>query len=307
MALKEFLDNNGLLFLWTKLKEIFVQKEAGKGLSSNDFTSAEKTKLATLEKTTIVDNVTSEDSNAALSAKQGNVLRGMIENLAVEAGSGDMLKAKFATIDPANGYVDKAISAKDSASLGGVDASYYAKAEDVPKNMTDLTNNGNYVQDADYVHTDANYTEEEKTKLTGVSEGAQVNVIEKVLVNGVEATPTSKEIRISVPTDNSQIANGAGYQTEAQVNSLITTAMANIDHLKRQVVSQLPDLASASTTTIYMVPMETPAGDNKFSEWMVIDGAWEKTGSSEVDLSGYLQETDVGSISNAAIENILAQ
>lgn len=307
MAKKEYMDGNGLLFLWTKLKEFFVQKEEGKGLSSNDFTSAEKTKLATLEKTTIVDNVTSDDSSAALSAKQGNVLRGMIENLAVEAGSGDMLRAKFATIDPANGYVDKAIEAKNSTSLGGIDASYYAKAADVPKNMTDLTNNGNFVQDTNYVHTDSNYTAGEKTKLGGVDEGAQVNVIEKILVNGIEVTPNSKEVRISVPNDNSQLNNGAGYQTEAQVNAMITTAMANIDHLKRKVVDELPDVATASASTIYMVPLETPGGDNKFSEWMIIDGAWEKTGSSEVDLSDYLQKTEIGSISNTTIENILAQ
>lgn len=302
MANKEYLDGNGLLFLWTKIKEWFVQKEPGKGLSTNDYTSAEKTKLANLEKTVIVDSVESDDSTAALSAKQGKVLRKLIGDLALESGAGDMLKSVFATLDPANGYVDKAVKSKDSDSLGGVAASYYAKSEDVPVNMTDLTNDGDYVQDANYVHTDSNYTSDEKTKLGSISSGAQVNTIEKILVNGVEATPSSKEVRISVPTDNSQISNGAGYQTQAQVNALITTAMANIDHLKRQVVSELPDLSSASTTTIYMVPLETPAGDNKFSEWMVINGAWEKTGSSEVDLSDYLLASDVGPISNSTID-----
>lgn len=42
----KFLDENGLLYLWGKLKNLFVAKEAGKGLSSNDFTDDEKTKLA---------------------------------------------------------------------------------------------------------------------------------------------------------------------------------------------------------------------------------------------------------------------
>ena len=48
MALKA-LDDNGLLYLWGKIKALFVQKETGKGLSTNDFTTAEKTKLAGLE------------------------------------------------------------------------------------------------------------------------------------------------------------------------------------------------------------------------------------------------------------------
>jgi len=40
-----FLDQAGLGVLWTKLKETFVRKEAGKGLSTNDFTTEEKDKL----------------------------------------------------------------------------------------------------------------------------------------------------------------------------------------------------------------------------------------------------------------------
>lgn len=43
-----YLDNDGLLYLWTKLKAIFadkVDKVDGKGLSTNDYTTAEKNKL----------------------------------------------------------------------------------------------------------------------------------------------------------------------------------------------------------------------------------------------------------------------
>lgn len=45
----KFIDENGLLYLWTKIKNIFVAKEDGKGLSSNDFTTAEKEKLSGIE------------------------------------------------------------------------------------------------------------------------------------------------------------------------------------------------------------------------------------------------------------------
>lgn len=41
----KFLDNNGLLYLWSKIKAAFVAKEAGKGLSTNDFTTELKNKL----------------------------------------------------------------------------------------------------------------------------------------------------------------------------------------------------------------------------------------------------------------------
>nr|DAL66806.1 MAG TPA: hypothetical protein [Bacteriophage sp.] len=47
-----YLDNDGLLYLWTKLKALFadkVDKVDGKGLSANDYTTAEKTKLSGIE------------------------------------------------------------------------------------------------------------------------------------------------------------------------------------------------------------------------------------------------------------------
>lgn len=39
----KFLDDNGLLYLWGKIKAAFVAKESGKGLSANDLTNTLKT------------------------------------------------------------------------------------------------------------------------------------------------------------------------------------------------------------------------------------------------------------------------
>ena len=51
---------------------------------------------------------------------------------------------------------------------------------------------------------------------------AEENVIAAVKVNGSEIAPDSdKTVSITVPTDNSQLANGAGYQTAANVNAAI--------------------------------------------------------------------------------------
>lgn len=44
-----YLDSNGLLYLWGKIKDRFVAKETNKGLSSNDYTDAEKAKLLNIE------------------------------------------------------------------------------------------------------------------------------------------------------------------------------------------------------------------------------------------------------------------
>ena len=42
----KYLDQNGLLYFLQKIKTLFVAKETGKGLSTNDFTTQEKNKLA---------------------------------------------------------------------------------------------------------------------------------------------------------------------------------------------------------------------------------------------------------------------
>ena len=54
--MSKFLDENGLLYLWGKIKTLVggkVDKVEGKGLSTNDFTTAEKTKLDGLENYTL--------------------------------------------------------------------------------------------------------------------------------------------------------------------------------------------------------------------------------------------------------------
>lgn len=43
----KYLDGEGVRFLWTKAKSLFVKKEAGKGLSTNDFTDEYKEKIDT--------------------------------------------------------------------------------------------------------------------------------------------------------------------------------------------------------------------------------------------------------------------
>lgn len=54
--MSKYLDSNGLLYLWGKIKSLVsgkVDKVEDKGLSTNDFTTAEKTKLASLENYTL--------------------------------------------------------------------------------------------------------------------------------------------------------------------------------------------------------------------------------------------------------------
>ena len=74
------------------------------------------------------------------------------------------------------------------AALGIAD---YAKTADV---------NAELAKKVDKVDGSRLMTNAEGTKLAGIAEGAQVNVIEKIKVNGVEQTITDKAVDIKVPT-----------------------------------------------------------------------------------------------------------
>ena len=70
------------------------------------------------------------------------------------------------------------------------------------KDAIDTLNISQYAKDADVVKKETGKSliaDTKITKLDGIAEGAQVNVIEKITVNGTEQTPTEKTVDIVVP------------------------------------------------------------------------------------------------------------
>ena len=136
---KKGIDGNGLLYIWQKVINTFVKKEDGKVLSSNDYSTEEKTKLAGIDaganKTIVTDNLSSDSASEALSAKQGKVLDDKIKAINTNMGNlggGDMLKSEYDT--NGNGKVDNAENADNAdnaAKLGGEEPSAYVKQNEL--------------------------------------------------------------------------------------------------------------------------------------------------------------------------------
>lgn len=99
----------------------------------------------------------------------------------------------------------------------------------------------------------------------------------------------------------------AGYgitdaYTKGEADSKIAEAVANAHHLKREIVEELPDVGSANEDTIYMVGDGTGEEENqKYEEFMLINGAFEKIGDSAVDLTNYALKTEVEAAKQEAI------
>lgn len=71
------------------------------------------------------------------------------------------------------------------------------------------------------------YTTEEKTKLEGITSGAQVNVIETVKVNGVALAPADKAVDVTVPTG--ALASKDKVAETDLVDALVTKINGKLD------------------------------------------------------------------------------
>lgn len=135
-----------------------------------------------------------------------------------------------------------------------------------------------------------------KEKLDGIETGAEINSIELIKKNGSNLPIESdKSVNITVPTKLSDFTNDTTFQTKAEVLALLS----DTGRIKTEVVQSLPSIGDADVDTIYFVPN---AGGVGHIEWIVINGAWEMLGdTADIDLSGYLKESDLVPITEAEI------
>ena len=127
----------------------------------------------------------------------------------------------------------------------------------------------------------------------------------------VGAAKTELQANIDKKADKATTLAGYGITdayTSGQTDTKIAEAVANAHHLKREIVDTLPDVATANEDTIYMVPDAGDtgaAGSNKsvYTEYMLVNGAFERIGTSDVDLSNYFTKEEVtGAIGTAKTE-----
>lgn len=175
----------------------------------------------------------------------------------------------------------------------------------------DLSDQLKQEYDAAYQHSQTNHAPLD----------AEPNVLETVSVNGSAIPVLEKKINIAVPTKVSDLANDGGfidkdvenltnYYTSSEVDGKITTlnsaiAAAETGKITKQIATVIPEAASAEENVIYLVPNDGGAG-NAYDEYMLINGTLELLGSTEVDLTGYVKESDLSVITEDEIAAILA-
>ena len=177
-----------------------------------------------------------------------------------------------------------------------------AEVQKVNSNATALTNRVKTLED------EMDAAEGRLDTLEGAGEGsvkkavadalASAKAYTDTLANGAVKTNTTDIAKLKTDKAN-KATTLAGYgiadaYTKTQTDSAIATAVANAGHLTREIVTTLPNAANARENVIYMVPKAGGGtGYQKYNEYMLINGALEKIGDTEVDLTDYAKTADV--------------
>ena len=171
------------------ISQNYQPKESGKGLSTNDYTTTEKEKLAGLPTgTQITQNLASKVDKVEgkqLSTEDfTTVLKNKLEGLSNynDAEVKKNIASLQSTINTLvnenpNEVIDSFNEVKkflegvtDTENLAAMLAALESKiTAKIPTKLSQLSNDGNFVQDTNYVHTDNNFTTEEKEKLEGLA------------------------------------------------------------------------------------------------------------------------------------------
>ena len=284
MSEYKYLDENGLIYYHSKVKALLsgkVDKETGKGLSTNDYTTAEKNKLSGIATGAEVNQNAFSNIAVGTTTIQAD---SKTDTLTLTAGSNITLTPN---------------ATSDSIEIKATNTTY----DDATQSTHGLMST-----------TD-------KTKLDGIAEGATANVgtITGVSMNGTSVATSGVANITSLPASilNGAIKNGVTATTQtagdnstkvattAFVKTAVDNAISSITGIEFQIVTTLP--TTGKTGVIYLMSNSGTA-PNIYDEyiWIASTSKYEKIGSTDVDLSGYVQASEMVAITNAEIDTIVA-
>ena len=255
-----------------------VDKVTGKGLSTNDYTNAEKTKL---------ENLSNYDDTALTSALADKVDKVTGKGLSTNDYT-NAEKTKLQEIERgAKVNVQSDYSQTDST------ADDYIKHKPTFSTVATTGDYDDLINKPEIPFYENKIEIQDGTSLSLVTQG------EKYIWNHKQDT---------LIFDNAPIENSNNLLT----SGAIFHALSLIGGLQLDVVEQLPT-SNIDSNKIYLV--QSQSSQNTYDEYVYINEDWERIGNTEVDLSGYLHSTDVDStlssnsanpIANSTVYNALA-
>lgn len=273
-----FLDLDGLSHLLQWVKGQLggkVDKVEGKQLSSNDYTTAEKNKLAGLSNYS--HPTTSGNKHIPAGGAAGKILGWASD------GTAQWVDDKNTTYNDVTQSAHGLMTAADKTKLDGIAAgankyihpSYTAAAAGLYKVTVDASG-----------HVSAT-TAVAKSDITalGIPSTNTTYSAATQSANGLMSAADKKKL--------DGFGAASSYATMTYVGQQISAA----GHISKSIVETLPAVKDAKDNVIYMIKKATPDGSNLYDEYMLISGALEKIGDTK---------TVIEAITNTQIDTILA-
>lgn len=155
---------------------------------------------------------------------------------------------------------------------------------ELPVKLGDLENDVGYI--TNYIETDPTVPEHVKE----ISEQDIINWNNKSDFSGSYNDLTNKP---TIPTDNSELTNGANYQNANQVQTAINEALGGITGITYSVVVELP--STGETGVIYLIN-NNGENPNIYDEYIYVNNSFEKIGTTEVDLTNYVTKGELPTV-----------
>lgn len=198
MAELKYLDGTGLSYVWGKIKEQLATKATNSDLTELESTVSSLTttvngkanKATTLAGYGITDAYTKAEIDGKLTSAMH--YKGSVDTYEDLPSSNVQVGDMYNVADDGHNYAWNGTS-WDKMS-GEIDLSAYATTSVMNAALAGKVDkvSGKQLSTNDYTTT-------EKNKLAGISSGAQVNVIESIVVNGVTASISSKKASVTIP------------------------------------------------------------------------------------------------------------
>lgn len=155
--------------------------------------------------------------------------------------------------------------------------------QNVPTKVSELTNDSNFVTETEL--NEKGYLTEHQDisgkvdKEEGKSLIADSEITRLSTVKNYDDSVVKEDIA-TIKTD---------YATKTYVSEQIAAA----DHLKREIVTEVPTAETAVENVIYMLKVESTVGADKYKEYMLIDGEVACVGDTSVDLTDYAKKDEI--------------
>ncbi len=111
--------------------------------------------------------------------------------------------------------------------------------------MSALNNDGDFVQDDSYVHTDNNYTTTEKDKLQGIATGAQANTVHSVAGKQGNIALNKYDVGLGNLVNSEQVTKTQLVTTIVDSDSVVPTSGAVVDYVSTIIGGGSGDMTKA--------------------------------------------------------------